>query len=107
MCNIHINLINTCSMKTTFLPFYAALLFSAASFSRSSEAYRNVRPLTELNDPKEADAYPCISADGLRLYFTKCVDENNELMFAQRVNTSANFSTVTNSYLLNLNRSCT
>jgi hypothetical protein len=33
--------------------------------------FDSVRPLTEINDSTDADAYPWISPDGLRLYYTK------------------------------------
>ncbi len=33
--------------------------------------YSNIRPLEELNDANISDSYPWLSADGLRIYFTK------------------------------------
>ena len=57
-------------------------------------SYSNVRALTEINDPLTADAYPWISPDGLRLYYTSGVN-NNQLMFTQRPNATSNFVTPT------------
>jgi len=56
--------------------------------------YDSIRALTEINDPYWADAYPWISADGLRLYYTSQANDN-QLMFTQRPNTNSNFVTPT------------
>ncbi len=54
-------------------------------------SYNNVRDLAEINDAFEADAYPWISGDGLRLYYTHSTPNNNELRFTQRPNIQSNF----------------
>jgi len=53
-------------------------------------AYDSIRELTEINDPNRADAYPWISSDGLRLYYTGMPD-GNKLMFTQRPNMNGYF----------------
>lgn len=50
--------------------------------------YSKIRMLTELNDPLVSDAYPWMSSDGLRLYYTR----NFKLMFAERTNAQSTFS---------------
>jgi len=52
--------------------------------------YNSIRELTEINVPDSADAYPWISPDGLRLYYTSG-NVNNLLMFTQRTNTNSYF----------------
>lgn len=49
-----------------------------------------VRALAELNIAGEADAYPWISADGLRLYYSQ--GEDTKICIAKRSNVSENFS---------------
>jgi hypothetical protein len=57
-------------------------------------AYDTVRPLAEINNPTNADAYPWISPDGLRLYYTSGANADG-LMFTQRANTSSYFDSPT------------
>jgi hypothetical protein len=59
--------------------------------SRSAFYYDSIRALTEINSPTYADAYPWISSDGLRLYYTGGAN-SNALMFTQRANTSSSFN---------------
>ncbi len=54
--------------------------------------YDTIRALTEINVANEADAFPWISPDGLRLYYTSGAN-NNQMMFTQRPNTSSYFGT--------------
>lgn len=54
-------------------------------------SYDSVRALTEINNPNFADAYPWISADGLRLYYTKGSAIGNHLVFTQRADTNSFF----------------
>ncbi|HTX88756.1 MAG TPA: T9SS type A sorting domain-containing protein [Bacteroidales bacterium] len=56
-------------------------------------AYDSVRPLSEINDTANADAYPWISPDGLRLYYTHGSSFTHELMFTQRANVNSYFDT--------------
>ena len=45
--------------------------------------YSKIQPLSGLNDPIQSDAYPWLSGDGLRLYFTR----NYTLMYSERTST--------------------
>jgi hypothetical protein len=56
--------------------------------------YDSIRSLSEINDPNYADAYPWISPDGLRLYYTSGANFNG-LMFTQRADTNSFFITPT------------
>ena len=60
--------------------------------TQSIVAYDTVRALTEINDPLNADAYPWLSPDGLRMYFVRGGTVNNQLMFTERANTNSLFS---------------
>ncbi len=64
---------------------------------QSSLQYDSIRALSEINDVANADAYPWISPDGLRLYFIRGDNSSgvNQLMFTQRANTNSNFSSPT------------
>ncbi len=59
--------------------------------SKSSTRWTNIRELTEINVLDLSDAYPWISPDGLRLYFTQGY-ETNYLYCVSRPNLSATFS---------------
>src|SRR5262245_57800980 len=52
-----------------------------------------VRVLDELNKEDKADAYPWISNDGLRLYFTQAGREGDGIMVAERPDTYHPFNT--------------
>ncbi len=55
--------------------------------------YKGLRPLSEINQQFLADAYPWISADGLRLYF--CNEAFNDLLaFSERPDTNSYFGPV-------------
>lgn len=54
--------------------------------------FDSVRPLVEINTPSNADAYPCITPKGLKLYYTKAVDNSNYLFYSTRESTSDSFS---------------
>ncbi len=58
------------------------------ALSTGSDQYDSGRPIEEVNDPQDADAYPWLSADGLTLYFT----HDNNILYATRANTSEMFS---------------
>ncbi len=47
------------------------LILSFLDFSFVPKGYYDVRPLSEINSENNPDAYPWISSDGLRLYYTK------------------------------------
>ncbi|MFI5171634.1 MAG: hypothetical protein ACHQFW_04545 [Chitinophagales bacterium] len=55
----------------------------------SEGKFGNVRPLTEANDDELSDAYPWLSGDGLKLYFSR----NFILYYAERNSLSDKFST--------------
>ena len=55
-----------------------------ATRSDISLPFDSVRPLIEFNSPDTAEAYPWISPDGLRLYFTKGTGENDEIVISTR-----------------------
>jgi len=61
----------------------------------TSCSYDSVRALTEINDPTQGDAYPWISADGLRLYYTHGTSNGTQFMFTQRTDTNSYFVTPT------------
>ncbi|MFT5778516.1 MAG: hypothetical protein ACI837_001472 [Crocinitomicaceae bacterium] len=51
----------------------------------------DVRELTELNLPDQTDAYPYLTDDGLRLYFTNNNGGSNNIYFTSRPNLTSNF----------------
>lgn len=57
----------------------------------STLEYEDVRVLTEVNEPFYADAYPWISADGLRVYYTMDDNSPQTLRLIQRSTTSSFF----------------
>jgi hypothetical protein len=62
---------------------------------QSSIIYDSTRALDEINDFFNADAYPWISPDGLRLYFIRGTNPNlfnTQLMLTERVNTNSYFN---------------
>jgi hypothetical protein len=59
----------------------------------TSYSYDSVRALTEINDPTEGDAYPWISPDGLRLYYTHGTSSGTQFWFTQRADTNSYFVT--------------
>jgi hypothetical protein len=59
-----------------------------ATRSDTSLPFDSVRSISELNSADEAEAYPCISPDGLRLYFTKGMVPFDNLMLSVRESTS-------------------
>jgi hypothetical protein len=67
--------------------------YSSGSFLKAY-IYDSVRALTEINTVGSADAYPWISSDGLRLYFTNGLS-GDHLVFTQRANTNSYFVTPT------------
>lgn len=57
----------------------------------NSLIYDTVRTIDELNDPTAADAYPWLSPDALHLYYVNSA-AGNQIMFSQRLTTTAPFS---------------
>ena len=53
--------------------------------------YGNVTPLTAANDPNLSDSYPWLSADGLRVYFTKQFGSDIKFYITERSSTSEPF----------------
>ena len=62
------------------------------TISWNSVVYDTLRPLDELNDNLAADAYPWLSPDALRLYFTYGGGSSNQIMQTERITTSNYFS---------------
>ena len=69
--------------------------FSLSSFlplNNTALLFDSVRAVTELNTIGQADAFPWLSADGLRIYYTH--DNGTQtIKYAERPNTSSYFST--------------
>ncbi|MEO1655858.1 MAG: hypothetical protein AAFU64_20115, partial [Bacteroidota bacterium] len=63
--------------------------------------YQELRPLDEINAPNKADAYPWISSDGLRLYFTRQGNEGDQIVFCERESLDGLFGEV---QILSINR---
>ncbi len=90
-------------MKTTAyiipaLCFFATNFFAINSFAQNStkqindtHIYENVRPLQELNTENIGEAYPCISGDGLQLYFVKGTNTADSIMFTSRTSLDTPF----------------
>ena len=57
----------------------------------NSLIYDTVRTIDELNDSAAADAYPWLSPDALHLYYVNSAS-GNQIMFSQRLTTTAPFS---------------
>ena len=57
----------------------------------NSLIYDTVRTIDELNDSTAADAYPWLSPDALHLYYVNSAS-GNQIMFSQRLTTTAPFS---------------
>ena len=55
--------------------------------------FDSIRALSEINSTDTADAYPCISPDALRLYFTKGNDQFDSLYVSSRQSTNDPFGT--------------
>src|ERR1700740_2129980 len=60
--------------------------------TENTNQFDSIRPLGELNT-QYADAYPWISADGLRLYYTD--GGNNQIMYTERSNINSYFNAPT------------
>jgi len=85
--------VNGTPLKNTAVQLNAP--FSSPSVM-TSYIYDSVRALTEINDTVHGNAYPWISADGLRLYYTSRTDTGTFIIkFTQRANTNSFFVTPT------------
>src|SRR5690606_9637075 len=60
--------------------------------SQSDIVDESYRPLTELNKDDNSEAYPFISDDGLRIYFTSGPFESSNIFVASREDASSSFS---------------
>ncbi|MBK8599794.1 MAG: hypothetical protein IPN80_03900 [Flavobacterium sp.] len=70
--------------------------FSPRSTDDIVLGYADTRALSEINIVGEADAYPWISGDGLRLYYTNGSDSSNSLLYySERANVDSPFQTPT------------
>lgn len=56
-----------------------------------TSTWDSIRALSELNRPNEADAYPWLSSDGLRLYYTKGGTQADSIIMVSRASTSDPF----------------
>ena len=76
-------------------------------YDKTGPSWANVRSLSEINVAHKADAYPYISADGLRLYYTH-EDTTYKIYCASRSNTNAPFGNpkVLSSVIQDSSRSC-
>jgi len=72
---IDTEIINQLRLKSNILPVVA----DTVAFKADS-----VRSLSELNSSTGAEAYPWISSDGLRIYYTKSISNINNIYFASR-----------------------
>jgi hypothetical protein len=86
---IFINL-KTFAMKNFITIFF--LMIGIHCISQSTVNFENVRSLNEINDDHLADAYPWISSDGLRIYYTKEFSDRNELVATERKDYDSDFS---------------
>jgi hypothetical protein len=66
-----------------------SMLFKQSSML-TAYSYDTVRAIDEINNPTEADAFPWISPNGLRIYYTNGADANN-LYHAFRPDTNSLF----------------
>ncbi|HMT27900.1 MAG TPA: T9SS type A sorting domain-containing protein [Bacteroidia bacterium] len=89
---LHNNNIDCYGMKIRNTPIVSNSIYKQMSV-QSVLQYDSIRALTEINDVANSDAYPWISPDGLRLYFTRGTGGSipNQLMFTERVNTNSYF----------------
>ncbi len=70
--------------------------FSPRSTDDIVLGYEDTRALSEINTAGVGDAYPWISSDGLRLYYTNGLDVNNLLLYySERANVDSPFQTPT------------
>lgn len=67
------------------------LLLIAGSLTLNAQELDNLRALTEINVENEANAYPYISNDGLRLYYTSDNSGTDDLYFTSRVTLTSTF----------------
>ena len=57
--------------------------------------YDSIRALTEINSSSQAEAYPWISSDGLRLYYTKSISSSiNKIYYADRKSITDTFTNI-------------
>ena len=81
-------------MKNLFI--LLVLTFSSFSITGQIEPisieFDSFRALSELNTPNSGEAYPWISNDGLRIYFTRGSSIDDQLMYSERNSIDENFS---------------
>ncbi len=78
----------------------ASLAQNSSDITSPKHAYENVRSLNELNTENMADAYPCLSSNGLQLYFVRGSNAADTIFFTSRTNLDNPFNKPT---ALNLN----
>lgn len=77
-------------MKNFITLFF--LMMSIQCFAQPTVNFENGRSLNEINDGNLADAYPWISPDGLRIYYTKEFSDRQELVYTERKDYQSDFS---------------
>lgn len=70
--------------------FALIMMGSMQLFAQEPKLY-NINLLSEINDTSECDAYPWISGDGLRLYYTKGGSTRDRLVKVHRANLNSPF----------------
>lgn len=85
-------------MKTRLILFLGTFLIGMGLYAQDTDVpsdifYDSVRNISELNDPNLGDAFPWISADGLRIYYTNGNFSERRLVVASRPDTLSLFNT--------------
>ncbi|MBT8233651.1 MAG: T9SS type A sorting domain-containing protein [Saprospiraceae bacterium] len=97
-------MIQKCALgvKVMFLLFLTYCQIEGQSKTLNYEVDYNIRPISEININGYGDAYPWISDDGLRLYYTSQEEDNgvSNIYSANRSNIQEGFSNITK---LNIN----
>ncbi|MFN0202709.1 MAG: hypothetical protein ACKVTZ_14390 [Bacteroidia bacterium] len=71
---------------------WSPVFLPISSENLSNVTLKEVRPLSEVNKENISEAYPWISADGLRLFFTQNDDDRDHLYWMEREDVSMKFS---------------
>lgn len=83
-------------MKTRIVLCLGAFMLGMCLYAQDTDVpsnifYDNVRNISELNDPNLGDAFPWISADGLRIYYTQGNFPEKRLVVTTRPDTLSLF----------------
>lgn len=87
-------------MKTRLLLFLGTFMFGLGAFAQETDVpsdifYDSVRNISELNDPTLGDAFPWISSDGMRIYYTRGNFSERRLVVTSRPDTLSFFASPT------------